>query len=137
MIVTGDGSVSTKQKRSRDRTLIGFIIVIGFIAFCFTLVLYPAVATQMDKVILGAILGTLGNNAVTVVSFYFGSSSGSTDKDEANAATSEKLATVAAEVSIGKVEPKVEPKPDEHPSGLSGEHDVVLDAIHQECLHGN
>ena len=24
----------------------------------------------------------------------------------------------------------------EHPSGLSGEHDVVLDAIHQECLHG-
>jgi len=25
---------------------------------------------------------------------------------------------------------------DEHPSGLSGEHSVVLDAIHQECLHG-
>lgn len=23
-----------------------------------------------------------------------------------------------------------------HPSGLSGEHSVVLDAIHQECLHG-
>jgi hypothetical protein len=23
-----------------------------------------------------------------------------------------------------------------HPSGLSGEHNVVLDAIHQECLHG-
>ena len=26
---------------------------------------------------------------------------------------------------------------EEHPSGLSGEHGVVLDAIHQECLHGN
>lgn len=25
----------------------------------------------------------------------------------------------------------------EQPSGLSGEHDVVLDAIQQECLHGN
>ena len=24
----------------------------------------------------------------------------------------------------------------EHPSGLSGEHSVVLDAIHQVCLHG-
>jgi hypothetical protein len=31
----------------------------------------------------------------------------------------------------------VEPPPVEHPSGLSGEHSVVLDAIHQECLHGN
>jgi hypothetical protein len=29
------------------------------------------------------------------------------------------------------------PMQEEHPSGLSGEHGVVLDAIHQECLHGN
>lgn len=89
---TGDGG-STKQKRSRDRTLIGFIIVLGFIGFCFTLALVPGVASQMDKVILGAILGTLGNNAVTVVSFYFGSSSGSQDKDETAAATAEALAS--------------------------------------------
>lgn len=24
---------------------------------------------------------------------------------------------------------------DEHPSGLTGEHDCVLDAIYSECLH--
>gem|GEM_PF-5034632 len=29
-----------------------------------------------------------------------------------------------------------EPAEETHPSGLSGEHDVVLDAIHEEALHG-
>ena len=34
-----------------------------------------------------------------------------------------------------KIDPKNPPTDeDEHPSGLTGEHSVVLDAIHQECL---
>lgn len=40
--------------------------------------------------------------------------------------------------NLVKIDPKNPPTDDEdeHPSGLSGEHSVVLDAIHQECLHG-
>ena len=34
------------------------------------------------------------------------------------------------------VEQHLLPSPEEHPSGLRGEHHVVLDAIHDECLHG-
>jgi len=43
--------------------------------------------------------------------------------------------------NLVKIDPKNPPtddpedfEPSEHPSGLSGEHSVVLDAIHQECL---
>lgn len=37
--------------------------------------------------------------------------------------------------NLVKIDPKnSSPDEDEHPSGLSGEHSVVLDAIHQECL---
>jgi hypothetical protein len=38
--------------------------------------------------------------------------------------------------NLVKIDPKNPPQDEEeHPSGLSGEHSVVLDAIHQECLH--
>lgn len=39
-------------------------------------------------------------------------------------------------IDIGEWVVPAEEHPEEHPSGLSGEHSVVLDAIHQECLHG-
>lgn len=38
--------------------------------------------------------------------------------------------------NLVKIDPKASAHDDEHPSGLSGEHSVVLDAIHQVCLHG-
>jgi hypothetical protein len=37
--------------------------------------------------------------------------------------------------NLVKIDPKNPPQEDEHPSGLSGEHIFVLDAIHQKCLH--
>lgn len=43
-------------------------------------------------------------------------------------------------VNLAKIDPSkpviYDDEGEEHPSGLGGEHSVVLDAIHQECLHG-
>jgi hypothetical protein len=75
------GPASSKPLRDRSMVRMGYIVTIGFFGYIIAVSFIP-ISASMDKVILGAILGTLGSQFTQVVSYYFGTSKGSADKAE-------------------------------------------------------
>ena len=59
----------------------GYIVTLGFFGYIIAVSFVP-ISVAMDKVLLGAILGTLGSQFAQVVSYYYGTSKGSADKAE-------------------------------------------------------
>jgi hypothetical protein len=75
-----------KQKSSFVMGLIGALLIVGFFAVLFALILAAFQKITLDgtvRDVLLVMLGTLGTMTTMVVSYYFGSSRGSQMKDEA------------------------------------------------------
>jgi hypothetical protein len=83
--VTNDTSWNDTQK------LLAFILVIAFIVIILVWMFHPPSAEAATTSVLYTLVGTLGGMAGAVVTFYFGSSKGSKDKDD----TMQKIATQA------------------------------------------
>ena len=62
--------------------LLAFILVISFIIVIVIWMFHPPSADSTTTPVLYTLVGTLGGLAGTVVTFYFGSSKGSKDKDD-------------------------------------------------------
>ena len=61
-------------------SVLAALITIGFFGACY-IVMIGLMPENIDKIIAGSLLGTLGTAWIAVVSYYFGSSAGSKNKD--------------------------------------------------------
>jgi drug/metabolite transporter (DMT)-like permease len=72
------------------RTVLGFSMALAFIGVLFVLIFRPIELSDVQAGLLNVLLGALTGQLVQVYNFYFGSSSGSKDKDDALIAATEK-----------------------------------------------
>lgn len=74
-------SARARQVALKDHTptALGGVIIVGFLGAVWFVCTQPILSTAQPVVM--AMLGTLGTLATTVISFYFGSSTGSRNKD--------------------------------------------------------
>jgi hypothetical protein len=73
----------TKETWSDTQKLLAFVLVVAFIVIILLWMLHPPSADAGTTSVLNTLVGTLGGMAGMVVTFYFGSSQGSKDKDTA------------------------------------------------------
>jgi hypothetical protein len=73
---SSDSSWNDTQK------LLAFILVVSFIVVIIIWMFHPPSTDATTTPVLFTLVGTLGGLAGTVVTFYFGSSKGSKDKDD-------------------------------------------------------
>ena len=71
-----------RGKFSKDWTsrMIGLLVVGGFMGYIFLITLQPP--EQNSEALINLVLGYLGGLASAIISFYFGASNSSKDKDE-------------------------------------------------------
>ena len=62
--------------------LLAFVIVVAFIVVIFTWMFFAPKADAAATAVLNTLVGTLGGFAAMVVSFYFGNSRASANKDQ-------------------------------------------------------
>jgi hypothetical protein len=62
--------------------LLAFLLVLAFIVVIYLWMLHPPSSDPGTTSVLNTLVGTLGGMAGMVVTFYFGSSKGSKDKDD-------------------------------------------------------
>jgi len=71
-----------RSKFSKDWTsrIMGLVVVGGFMGYIFLITLQPP--EQNSEALINLVLGYLGGLASAIISFYFGASNSSKDKDE-------------------------------------------------------
>jgi hypothetical protein len=76
-------SARKREAVVKDRTpaVLSFLITTGFFGAIYV-VMTGIMPPDIDKIIAGSLLGTLGTAWIAVVSYYFGSSVGSKNKDQ-------------------------------------------------------
>ena len=71
-----------RSKFSKDWTsrIMGLVVVGGFMGYIFLITLQPP--EQNSEALINLVLGYLGGLASAIISFYFGASNSTKDKDE-------------------------------------------------------
>jgi len=82
------GIVSATANRLDRRTVNGFIVLLGVVGICYSLLFHSPPTEAKDFLLM--LLGLLGGMAKDVIGYDFGSSAGSEKKDDAMIATAKK-----------------------------------------------
>lgn len=81
------------------QSTLALLVVVSFVCVIVLLVFHPVSSDTAYGAVLFPLLGGLGAMSAAVVSYYFGSSQGSTQKDSSQAAT---VKTLVAKVANGE-----------------------------------